>query len=225
VAGTYDQYCAVATALDVVGDRWTLLIVRELLAGPRRYNDLREDLPGVATNLLADRLRRLEADGIVGQVPASDARARTYALTDDGLALRPVLESLALFGLPRLAAAPGAERPFRAHWLEIPVGALLRYGALDEDLVVRFEVAGAAGTDVLQLRLTTDGASVAAAAEPDVVVRGGPAALVHAVRDPSSSGSLLRSGRLSVSGGPDDLRRLAAALGVDRPQRPPGRRP
>lgn len=214
MAGTYDQYCAVATALDVVGDRWTLLIVRELLAGPRRYSDLREDLPGVATNLLAERLRRLEADGIVGQVPAPDARARTYALTDDGLALRPVLESLARFGLPRLAAAP-AERPFRAHWLEVPVGALVRHGALDEDLVVRFEVAGAAGTDVLQLRLTGDGASVAAAAEPDVVVRGGPAALVQAVRDPSSSGSLLRSGRLSVSGGPDGLRRLAAALGTD----------
>ena len=61
MAGTYDQFCAVASALDVVGDRWTLLVVRELLAGPRRNGELARDLPGIATNLLADRLRKLEA--------------------------------------------------------------------------------------------------------------------------------------------------------------------
>ena len=63
---TYGQYCSIAKALDVVGDRWTLLIVRELLLrSPARYTDIREGLPGIATNLLADRLRELEREGIV----------------------------------------------------------------------------------------------------------------------------------------------------------------
>src|ERR1043165_1713653 len=61
---SYDHYCAVARALDLVGDRWTLLIVRELLAGPRRYTDLHADLPGVSTDVLASRLKDMERDGL-----------------------------------------------------------------------------------------------------------------------------------------------------------------
>lgn len=61
---SYDQYCASARALDAVGDRWTLLIVRELLAGPRRYTDLHADLPGVSTDVLAGRLKDMEAQGL-----------------------------------------------------------------------------------------------------------------------------------------------------------------
>ena len=62
---SYRQYCGLARALDVIGERWSLLIVRELLDGPRRYNELLEGLPGIATNLLTDRLRNLEADGVL----------------------------------------------------------------------------------------------------------------------------------------------------------------
>ena len=76
---SYDQYCAVARALDVVGDRWTLLIVRELLLRPCRYRELQEGLPGVATNLLADRLRHLEESGVVTR----DEQGR-YELTARG---------------------------------------------------------------------------------------------------------------------------------------------
>ena len=74
---SYGQFCAVARALDVIGDRWSLLVVRELMAGPRRYSQVRDGLPGIATNLLADRLRELEANGIVMHV--GDGYALTAA--------------------------------------------------------------------------------------------------------------------------------------------------
>src|SRR5258707_5277536 len=83
---TYDQYCSVARALDVIGDRWSLLIVRELLIrGPVRYTDLRYGLPGIATNLLADRLRELEEAGVVQRVGAPPPGATTpFELTQRG---------------------------------------------------------------------------------------------------------------------------------------------
>ena len=92
---SYGQYCSIAKALDVVGDRWTLLIVRELLLqGPCRYTDLKNGLPGIATNLLSDRLRELEAAGLVS---AARTRRRpspppSFPLTETGAELEPVLE-------------------------------------------------------------------------------------------------------------------------------------
>ncbi len=85
-----------ATALDVVGDRWTLLILRELLGGPARFQQLLDGLPGIARNLLAGRLRRLERDGIVRRVQAQGASL--YALTELGAAARPALEELGFWG-------------------------------------------------------------------------------------------------------------------------------
>ncbi len=107
---TYDQYCPIAVALDVVGDRWTLLIMRELLIGDRRFTDLRTALPGIAPNLLAERLRDLQADGIVEQRELPPPAARTvYAATSDGRALVPVLQSLARFGAGRLGPPDDAD--------------------------------------------------------------------------------------------------------------------
>src|SRR5690349_25102414 len=91
---SYGQYCSVAKALDVVGDRWTLLIVRELLLqGPCRYTDLRNGLPGIATNLLADRLNELEGAGLVRREEAAPPVATT------------------LFRLTEAGAGPAAARP------------------------------------------------------------------------------------------------------------------
>jgi DNA-binding HxlR family transcriptional regulator len=103
VSKTYAQFCPIAQALDVVGDRWTLLIVRELSFGPRRFTDLRDALPGVAANLLTERLRDLEADGLIAreELPAPAART-VYVLTESGRELRPVLTALARFGTTRL---------------------------------------------------------------------------------------------------------------------------
>jgi DNA-binding HxlR family transcriptional regulator len=97
---TYDQYCPAARALDVLGERWTLLMIRELLLGPKRYTDLLEGLPGIAPNVLADRLRHLQTAGIVqrSSLPPP-AASMVYELTPLGDELRPVLLSLMTWGL------------------------------------------------------------------------------------------------------------------------------
>ncbi len=113
---SYDQYCAVARALDAVGERWSLLIVRELLHGPRRYTELHTDLPGVSTDVLAGRLRQLERDGLVERYRLErPASAAAYRLTPRGLALRQVIDALADWGLDALGE-PGPTDAVRTHW-------------------------------------------------------------------------------------------------------------
>ena len=96
---SYDQYCAVARGLDVIGDRWTLLLVRDLLLGPKRYTDLLSGLPGIGTNLLADRLRELEADGLIERtLLPPPAGSTVYQLTEAGQALEPAVVALGRWG-------------------------------------------------------------------------------------------------------------------------------
>ena len=96
---TYNQYCATARALDVVGERWTLLLVRELLTGPRRFGDLLASLPGMGTGLLASRLKYLQDEGLVRQVMlAPPARTPAYALTEAGADLEPAVMALRPLG-------------------------------------------------------------------------------------------------------------------------------
>ncbi|MGW0185564.1 winged helix-turn-helix transcriptional regulator [Streptomyces sp. NPDC003362] len=118
---SYDQYCSAARALDVIGDRWTLLIVRELLAGPRRYTDLHADLPGVSTDVLASRLKDMERDGLTTRrrLPPPGA-AYVYELTPRGRELLPVLQAVGAWGQAEL----GERRPtdaVRAHWFALPL--------------------------------------------------------------------------------------------------------
>ncbi len=115
---SYDEYCSLAKSLDVIGDRWTLLIVRELtLRGACRYTDLRNGLPGIATNLLADRLRELEHAGVIAREDAPPPIATTlFRLTPRGEQLRPVLEDLTRWGLP-LMTEQRPDDAVRSHWL------------------------------------------------------------------------------------------------------------
>jgi DNA-binding HxlR family transcriptional regulator len=119
---SYNQYCAVAKALDVVGDRWTLLIIRELLLrGGCRYTDLQHGLPGIATNLLGARLKELEERGLLCRESAPPPVATTlYHLTDAGRELEPVLSALGRWGA-RLMPEPTGEEVWRSHWLAFPV--------------------------------------------------------------------------------------------------------
>ncbi|MDT0459312.1 helix-turn-helix domain-containing protein [Streptomyces sp. DSM 41527] len=133
---SYDQYCAVARALDAVGDRWTLLIVRELLGGSRRYTDLHADLPGVSTDMLASRLKGMERDGLVTRRRlAPPSAAFVYELTPRGRALLPALTALADWGAPAL----DEKRPtdaVRAHWFALPlVPRLARHFPEDVEVV------------------------------------------------------------------------------------------
>ncbi|MFJ4691333.1 winged helix-turn-helix transcriptional regulator [Streptomyces sp. NPDC088766] len=118
---SYDQYCSAARALDAVGDRWTLLIVRELLAGPRRYTDLHADLPGVSTDVLASRLRDMERDALATRrrLPPPGA-AYVYELTARGSALLPVLQALGAWGQAELGER-GPTDAIRAHWFALPL--------------------------------------------------------------------------------------------------------
>src|SRR3989442_1571566 len=108
---SYGQYCALAKALDLVGERWTLLIVRELLInGPSRYTDLRRGLPGIATNLLAQRLHELEKSGLVAGVEAPPPVATSLIeLTPRGRELEPILLQLGRWGAPLMVGPPHGE--------------------------------------------------------------------------------------------------------------------
>jgi DNA-binding HxlR family transcriptional regulator len=99
-ASTRRSPCPVACSLDVLGDRWTLLIVRDLILGRTRFKDFTASPEGIPTNILSDRLERLLRHGVVEQVPASDGTKRLgYQLTAKGLALRPLLTAMRDWGL------------------------------------------------------------------------------------------------------------------------------
>ncbi len=95
---SYDEYCGLAKALDVVGERWTLLVVRNLLLGPLRYSELLRGLPGITTNLLAKRLREMEENRLVERVRSSGSGGQSYRLAPLGEALEPVVHALGRWG-------------------------------------------------------------------------------------------------------------------------------
>jgi DNA-binding HxlR family transcriptional regulator len=130
---SYNQYCSMARALDLVGDRWTLLIVRELLSqGPCRFTDLRRGLPGIPSNLLADRLRQLEAAALISRRDEPPPVATTLiSLTERGQDLRGAVRELTRWGAPLMAVPPN-DAEFRVHWLSLPLRYLCRDGSPDK---------------------------------------------------------------------------------------------
>jgi DNA-binding HxlR family transcriptional regulator len=116
MAKRFDQYCPVAHAMCMVGERWSLLIVRELLHGPKRYTDLQEGLPGIGTNILAARLRELEGGGIVSKRKLAPPAASTvYELTEYGQELEEVVYALARWGA-RTLGPPGPDDELYEEW-------------------------------------------------------------------------------------------------------------
>ncbi|MEU1120446.1 MULTISPECIES: helix-turn-helix domain-containing protein [unclassified Streptomyces] len=209
---SYDQYCAAARALDAVGDRWTLLIVRELLAGPRRYTDLHADLPGVSTDVLASRLKDMEQRGLATRrrLPPPSA-AYVYELTLRGRELLPVLEALAAWGAPALAERAPTDA-VRAHWFALPLLRCLAAAA--------GAGSGAGAEGVVEVRLDEGcfhvrlgGAAAADAAADDRTYGDGPApdgadaaltldaaTCVAVSRGELTIGQGVREGRIEVSG-------------------------
>jgi DNA-binding HxlR family transcriptional regulator len=162
----YEQYCPMAHALDLVGDRWALLVIRELMHGPKRYTDLVDSLPGIGTNILAARLRDLERHAIVARrTLPPPAASKVYDLTDYGRELRPAMRELALWGARSLGPPTDKDELFEG-WLgnaiDIVIAPLAPPG--------RFEFR--AGPEIAGL---VDGEVVAGpVADPDVVVAGDP---------------------------------------------------
>ena len=105
MARTYNQDCILAHALDLLGERWTLLIVRDLFLGPQRFGDLQAGLPGIGANLLSKRLKELEEAGLLEAVVSGDARGR-YRLTDTGEALRPAVHTMMKWSIMYFFARP-----------------------------------------------------------------------------------------------------------------------
>jgi DNA-binding HxlR family transcriptional regulator len=171
MAKRYDQYCPVAHALDLVGERWALLVVRELMHGPKRYTDLAEHLPGIGTNILASRLRDLEACGIVTKrTLPPPAASRVYELTDYGRSLKTVMRELAVWGA-RSLGPPTAEDELFPGWLENALDTVLVPVAPPGSFVFRV------GDEVASI---VDGEARSGAVEsPDVVVEGDAEGIYH----------------------------------------------
>ncbi len=172
---TYGQYCPIAAGLDVVGDRWTLLICRELAQGDRRYTDLRNALDGIAPNLLSERLRTLQNEGLVTTAELPPPAARTvYRLTDNGRSVIPVLRAMARFGVRYLEGEPHEEMKSgrAANALLLPWRQ-----PIDADLRVRLVIDGSEIDLVLEGRETR---LEPAEGDADVVMTTDSASLVRA---------------------------------------------
>jgi DNA-binding HxlR family transcriptional regulator len=169
---SYGQFCGLAKGLDVIGDRWTLLIVRELLIrGPSRYTDLHKGLPGVPTNLLADRLRDLEDAGLLRRdVSPGPATVPVYALTPRGEELDGVIAALGRWAAP-LLQAPAKGDVFLPHWLVLPARLYLVDRAPDKP-PVRIEVRDGVERVTIEAARGRVTSRVGSADRPDAVIIG-----------------------------------------------------
>lgn len=203
---SYRQYCGVAHALDLVGDRWTLLAVRELLTGPKRFKDLLDGLRGIGTNLLAARLKQLEASAIVQRTMLPPAGVPVYALTDLGRGLEPVVLALGRWGQRTLGPWDGT-RLFKPGWALLGLRDRFRAEAaagLRETYELRI------GEDVFHVRVE-DGAIDAgqgAAQAPALALACTAATLIALATGERTLEGAVRAGDLQLSGDPAALARF-----------------
>jgi DNA-binding HxlR family transcriptional regulator len=211
-ARPYGQHCAVAKSLDVVGDRWSLLVVRELLDGPRRYGDLLAALAPIATDMLAGRLRDLEKAALVCKralpKPASGA---TYELTADGLALEDVINAFARWGRHLIEdRTPGDFA--RPEWLARAVSAYVRDDRSGPPLTLRLDTPEGSVT----VCIDADGVRrVADDAAADVTLSGAAETLAAAM-NPARTDDLIAAGRLRIDGDARTVRQLATVFAGPR---------
>jgi DNA-binding HxlR family transcriptional regulator/putative sterol carrier protein len=209
---TYDQYCPTAKALDVVGQRWTLLIVRELMLGPQRFTDLRAGLPGIGPNVLAERLSALQADGLVHRVTLPPpAASNVYELTELGEELRPTVQELTKFGMNFLGA-PASGEHFRLGWLMRSLEVMFRPDAaagIHETYECRLD------DEVFHIRVDDGRVSVrqGPAPSPDFVVETDVATFIGMGAKLISGEEAWASGRAKFSGDPEAGMRSTELLG------------
>jgi DNA-binding HxlR family transcriptional regulator len=208
---SYRQYCGLAVALDAVGERWTLLIVRELTLGPRRYNELLADLPGIGTNLLADRLKKLCSLGVVRRTESAGG-GHAYELGEAGEALREPVKALARWGMSLLTEEPD-QMTARPYWGVFAVDAMADATCLPgvrEDYEFRVD------DEVFHLRVA-DGSALAMrgpAEDPVLIATTDPATFTRIGAGMISPFDAARQGTLTLSGDPDAVVRCSAVLGL-----------
>lgn len=182
---SYRQHCGIARALDLVGERWALLVVRDLILGPKRFTDLRESLPGIATNVLTQRLKQLERDGVISRRPLPPPAASTvYELTEYGRELEPALFALGRWGA-RSIGEPTPDRSIRSEWFGVGLKAYFQPDAARDvhaTIALRFDDSAlTVCLDGGDISVITNGPDVAdltlTAADPGVLagyLAGGP---------------------------------------------------
>jgi DNA-binding HxlR family transcriptional regulator/putative sterol carrier protein len=210
---SYNQYCAVARALDLVGERWTLLVVRELLTGPKRFKDLLEGLPGIGTNLLTTRLKDLERYRVVHRVTLPPpAASKVYELTELGRSLEPVIATLGRWGLEFLGA-PDQEDDLRPAWAMVAMRSALKQEAargLQETYEFHID------EEAFHLRVT-DGeveALQGPAVDPDLVLTGATQDFLALTAGQVEPAEVLDSGEIRIEGDQETLARCLEVLGL-----------
>ena len=207
---TYNQYCGLARALDLVGDRWTLLIVRELLTGPKRFSDLKAGLPAIATNLLTDRLRTMERGGLLERrVLAPPAGSTVYVLSDLGAELAEPVHALIRWG-GHLMRERLKGQAFQPHWLGVALQALLGgLRSLPAPILLQAELPE--GKVALELSATGAQFATPGSRQPDVYLRG-PATTMLGLAAGELSWKEATGGGLEVNGSAAAVRALRTAL-------------
>jgi len=206
---SYGQDCPIANGLDVLGERWTLLILRELVGGPRRYSDLRTQLPGIATNLLAQRLDELQQAGVVERTELPPPIARTvYTLSDDGWRLvLPILGAVARFGLQTMSSSvEGSRSPLNGFL----AGVLLGFdpvGAVGVEATYRVQIDGRSFDFAV-----TGGRLAGARHEPVVTLSASASDLVTARLGSTATQRLAALRRLRFQGHHDDVDTMRMVL-------------
>ena len=210
---SYNQYCAVARAMDIVGERWTLLIVRELLPGPKRFKDLLEGLPGIGTNLLAARLKDLEGYGVVRRTTLPPpAASRVYELTELGRSLEPVIMGLARWGLEFLGASREKEDRQPA-WAMVALRSLLKPEAAGE---VRESYEFRLDDEVFHVWIENGEIEVrqGTTADPYLVVRSDTQTLLAVAAGRVEPGEAVASGAIEIEGDREVRERCVKMLGA-----------
>jgi DNA-binding HxlR family transcriptional regulator len=207
VVRSYREYCSIAKALDVVGDRWTFLIIRELLIrGACRYTDLKDGLPGIATNLLSDRIRELEAAGLIRREDAPPPVATTlFHLTEAGAELQPVLDAIFRWGV-RYMIEPAEGDEFRGHWFAFPVSFFLRDRDPDGP-PVSIELRTASSPVVIEVSGGSARMRLGTAAAPDLILRGEPRLIIALFSGQLTAAEVTDHG-LEISGDASVLQRV-----------------
>ncbi|WP_205629184.1 winged helix-turn-helix transcriptional regulator [Jiangella muralis] len=218
---TYGEGCPIALSLDIVGERWALLVVRELRLGPRRYRDLQAALPGITPAVLSKRLKELEEYGVLRrrELPPP-AAARVYELTEWGAGLEPVFQALARWGV----RSPVLPLTGEVSADSVMLGLRTFFAEPVADWSATYEVT--LGREVYRLRVEagrlTELARGPAAAAPDVLVRATKAAWQAVLDGADPLDDAVAAGRLSVTGDVDSLRRLVEAPRKIRTRAPAG---
>lgn len=188
---TYGQYCGLARAAELLGERWSLVILRDLLVGPKRFNELRQGIPGIPSNLLTNRLRDLEAADVIER--SLDGRSVVYRLSDYGRDLEPILIGLGQWGARRMGAPRENEAP-----TDNSLAAALLTGRT-ETRVRPFALEVTAGSATARAQVTKAAVTVAAGPDADADLRLEGPGLRGLLAD-GDAGALLSSGELSVEG-------------------------